>query len=630
MIEIALREVEKFYGANHILKGVSFEIAQGQRLGLLGRNGTGKTTLFKIIAGIEKADTGSVMIRKEAVIGILDQMPLFPETYTVSDVLYSAFDKLMKIRSQMTELEKLMSDGCTTDDTIHRYGRLQQAFEAGSGYLMEQEIEKICLGLKIDRSMLKKTFNSLSGGEKTRITLGRLLLQKPDIILLDEPTNHLDLSSIEWLEDFLSAYPGTAVIISHDRYFLGRAVNRIVELVNGRAEVYEGGYSFYIKEKEARFISLLEKYQQEQKKIKQLEAAAKRMHEWAKAADNPAMHKRAFSIEKRIERMDKTDKPVIEQQINTPFSEKQFSSKDVITAQGLVKAYNGVNVLDCTDFRVQKGERVAILGSNGCGKSTLIKIITGELEADQGTAKTGESINHAYLPQEVCFENPSLPVLDTVRASLGISEGSARGLLAKYNFKGEDVCKIVNNLSGGEKSRLRLCILMQEDVNLLLLDEPTNHLDIDSREWLEDALSEFGGTLVFVSHDRYFINRFATRISEVKNGKIFDYYGNYEYYKVKKHEAGDCNGGNSPVRNPPAGKETPGFGKEVLSAEKARDTDIRKLEASITGLENILKGISEEMEQNSNDYEKLNSLFRKKTELEAEIEELYNQWASIV
>ncbi|SHI46080.1 ribosomal protection-like ABC-F family protein [Lutispora thermophila] len=624
MIEIGLKNLEKYYGANHVLKGVTFEIMQGERIGLLGKNGAGKTTLFKILAGVEGIDGGSKMVRKGATVGLLDQIPDFPESYTVYDVLYSAFDDLMKIHNQMKELEKIM-EKAVTDAVLRRYGNLQQLFEAKDGYSIEGNINRICIGLKIDNDMASREFNKLSGGEKTRIMLGRLMLEKPDILLLDEPTNHLDLSSIEWLENFFSEYKGTAIIISHDRYFLDKVVNRIVEIVDGKAELYEGNYSYYVKEKQQRYEIQLAKYNEEQKKIKQLEEAAKRMHEWAKIADNGAMHKRAFSIEKRIERMEKTDKPVSERSINGGFSQCDFSSKDVVLAKGLKKYYGDKKVIENLDLLIRKNENVAILGDNGSGKSTLIKIITGEVKPDGGTIKLGDSMRFAYLPQIVTFDNPKLSILETVIQELNMQEGPARSLMAKYKFKQEDVHKTVENLSGGEKSRLRLCIMMQKDVNLLILDEPTNHLDIVSREWLESALEDFSGTLVFVSHDRYFINKFASRICEMVDGNIEDYYGDYEYYKERKAIKQEQKE-SLPVKKEKVKREK---GEKPNKKEDDSYKKLEELENLINSLEEKLKDINISMENSGDDYEALSSLYDEKTTIEEELDTLYEQWVSL-
>lgn len=623
MLEIALQGIEKYYGANQILKGVTFDINQGERVGLLGKNGAGKTTLFKILAGAENLDAGNMMIRKGAVIGLLDQIADFPESYTAYDVLYSAFRDLMEIHSQMQRLEELMGQ-LATDEVLKRYGSLQQLFEAKDGYAIEDNINRVCVGLKINKDMADKEFRLLSGGEKTRVMLGKLMLENPDVLLLDEPTNHLDLSSIEWLEEFLINYKGTSIIISHDRYFLDKVVNRIVEIVDGKAELYGGNYSYYAREKRERHDIQLAKYNQEQKKIKQLEEAAKRMHEWAARADNEAMHKRAFSIEKRIERMEKTDRPRKEQIMNTRFSEHDFSSKDIIYAQEISKNYGETKVLDNLDLLIQRDEAVAILGDNGSGKSTLLKIIIGDELPDAGIIRVGNSVRFAYLPQIVTFENPKLSLLETVTQTLRLSEGLARNLLARYKFRQEDVFKTVENLSGGEKSRLRLCLMMQSDVNLLILDEPTNHLDIDSREWLEGALADFAGTLLFVSHDRYFINKFGSRIAEMANGRIRDYHGDYEYYKERKAL-------EQQPAPPPAKREKIKFEKtEIRKGDTgAPKQKLAELEAYISELEQQLKAIDMGLKNSHDNYEALHSLYKERSKLEARLEELYEQWATI-
>ena len=531
MIEIAFKDVEKYYGANHILKGVTFEVNQGSRVGLLGRNGSGKSTVLKIISGVEGCDAGTKMLRKGAVVGMLEQIPVFPGDYLGIDVPYTAFEEVRRVRCRLSDLEAALGSNSNDGALLDKYGKLLHYFEQLDGYSMEEAVQRVCVGLKIDETLLETPFNLLSGGEQTRIMLGTLILKRPDILLLDEPTNHLDLASIEWLEGFLGEYSGTVIVISHDRYFLDRVVSCIIEISNGRAELYTGGYSGFVRQKEEKCRITLENYKQEQKKIKQLDTAAKRLHEWAERADNGAMHRKAFNIEKRIERMEKTEKPVSERKLRSSFSEYEFSGKDVISAIGVFKEFEGKQILTGLNFGVKKGDRVAILGANGCGKSTLFKCICGELAAEAGVIRVGESIKMGYLSQVVEFENLALSILDTIRNVLRISEGDARNLLAGYKFIKEDVNKLVGNLSGGEKSRLRLCIMMQEEINLLMLDEPTNHLDIDSREWLESSLSKFGGTIVFISHDRYFINKFASRISVLKDGRITDFFGDYEYYK---------------------------------------------------------------------------------------------------
>lgn len=623
MLDIAFESVEKYYGANQVLKGLTFDVNQGEVVGLLGKNGAGKTTLFRILAGRESVDAGRTMIRKGAVVGLLDQIPDFPASYTAHDVLDSAFADLWSIRREMAELEEMMATNAS-DVALRRYGELQQNYESRGGYGIQDAISRVCNGLKIDDTMAKIRFYVLSGGEQTRVMLGKLILEDPDVLLLDEPTNHLDLQSIEWLEEYLKVYKGTSIIISHDRYFLDKVVDRIVEIVDGKAELYAGNYSYFVREKQARYESQLERYERQQKEIKRLEEAAKRMHDWAQRADNESMHKRAFNIEKRIERIEKIDKPKKEQTISTRFSEKDSGSKDVIDIQGLSKRYGQKVVLDGLNMQVQRDDRVAILGANGSGKSTLLNIIAGEEEPDTGVVKIGPSIRFAYLPQIVNYAEPQRSVLETVMQTLGLPEGMARNLLAKYKFPKDNVFKTVGNLSGGEKSRLQLCLMMENDVSMLLLDEPTNHLDIDSREWLESALEDFGGVLVFVSHDRYFINKFGNRVVELVNGRIREYGGNYEYYRERK--ALELQTSSDPVKAPMKKQQ---HGKQVSETASRSKRKQDELETRIHELEGTIKDINRELEELADDYEALQKLYEERVSIEGELERLYDEWADL-
>lgn len=623
MLDIAFESVEKYYGANQVLKGLTFDVNQGEVVGLLGKNGAGKTTLFRILAGRESVDAGRTMIRKGAVVGLLDQIPDFPASYTAHDVLDSAFADLWSIRREMVELEEMMATNAS-DVALRRYGELQQNYESRGGYGIQDAISRVCNGLKIDDTMAKKRFSVLSGGEQTRVMLGKLILEDPDVLLLDEPTNHLDLQSIEWLEEYLKVYKGTSIIISHDRYFLDKVVDRIVEIVDGKAELYAGNYSYFVREKQARYESQLERYERQQKEIKRLEEAAKRMHDWAQRADNESMHKRAFNIEKRIERIEKIDKPKKEQTISTRFSEKDSGSKDVIDIQGLSKRYGQKVVLDGLNMQVQRDDRVAILGANGSGKSTLLNIIAGEEEPDTGVVRIGPSIRFEYLPQILHYTEPQRSVLETVMHTLRLPEGMARNVLARYKFPKDDVFKTVGNLSGGEKSRLQLCLMMENDVSMLLLDEPTNHLDIDSREWLESALEDFGGVLVFVSHDRYFINKFGNRVVELVNGRIREYGGNYEYYKERK--ALELQTSSDPVKAPMKKQQ---HGKQVSETASRSKRKQDELETRIHELEGTIKDINRELEELADDYEALQKLYEERVSIEGELERLYDEWADL-
>ncbi len=469
--------------------------------------------------------------------------------------------------------------------------------------------------------MQNQEFMLLSGGEKTKINLGRILLQNTNVLLLDEPTNHLDIDSTEWIEEFLKQYKGTVLVISHDRYFLDNVVTRIVDIVEGEAELYQGNYSFYAVEKEERYLQKLAQFEQEQKKIKQLEEAARKMHEWANNADNPAMHRKAFAVEKRIERMEKTDKPLKERAISASFGQESFSGKEIAVFKDISKSYNNNKVLDNISMTLFKGDRIALLGKNGCGKTTLLKIITGEEEADTGTAKLGESIKYALLQQNIVFEKPERTVLDTISYDLELADKEARNMLAAYKFKGNDVFKKIEALSGGEKTRLRLCILMQKDVNMLILDEPTNHLDIASREWIEECVEDFSGTILFVSHDRYFINRFAEKVWELENGKITEFGGTYEEYKEYKEKTKTLD-----IVKPVA-KEKPKLQiKQTKIDEQQIQKQKLKLENEILELETNIKAIELEVDQAGSDYVRLQELLGEKESLEAKLELLYKKW----
>jgi ATPase subunit of ABC transporter with duplicated ATPase domains len=620
MISFSVNDLNKYYGSNHVLKGLSFEIFEGEKVGLLGKNGAGKSTLFKILAGIEGYESGSVSIPSSVKVGVLDQIPEYPEGYSVMDVLRTAFEKQLSLKQEMNVLEHEMSLHYD-ESMMKRYGVIQSSFEAMGGYIIESEIARICNGLQIGNDMQQRAFKLLSGGEKTKINLGRILLQNTNVLLLDEPTNHLDIATTEWIEEFLRQYKGTVIVISHDRYFLDNIVSRIAEIVEGKVELYQGNYSYYTVEKEERYNQQLSQYQQEQKKIQQLEQAAKRMHEWAKNADNEQMHKRAFAIEKRIERMEKTDKPLKEKAITASFSQESFAGKEIAVFKDLSKTYDNNRILDNISMTVYKGDRIALLGKNGCGKTTLLRIITGEELPDTGFAKLGDSIKYALLQQNIVFEKPERTVLDTIRYDLEINDSTARNMLAGYKFKGNDVFKKVEALSGGERTRLRLCLLMQKGVNLLILDEPTNHLDIASREWVEECVEDFEGTIIFVSHDRYFISRFADKIWELEAGEISTFNGSYEEYREFKEKVKKLNAEKPTIKEKPKVQV-----KQRKNDEQQSEIQKLKLENEISELEAAIKAIELELEQAGADFVKLQELLQEKESLEDELEQLYEKW----
>ena len=501
-------------------------------MGLLGPNGCGKTTLLRILTGVMDYDEGDVVIAPGKRMGLISQIPVYPAGYTVEDVLATAFEPLREMEREMAALAEQMGEG-TDPALLARYDKLTAAFEAAGGYETDTKTNKVCNGLTIPQSMREQLFDKLSGGEKTRVNLARLILEDTDILLLDEPTNHLDLRATEWLEEYLDKFKGTVLTVSHDRYFLDKVVNRIVEIQAGKAEFYSGNYSFYVVEKERRYEEKLRQYEKEQAKIEQLEKAAEQMRVWAYSGMDKTF-KRVKSMEKRIERMRTTDRPTRERKMEVRFGEREFRGDEVLTIKGLTKSFGERTLFSNLSLEVAGGERIALLGDNGSGKTTLLKILLGEEEPDAGKVRMGPTVKVGYLPQHVHFDHPERNLVDTLIYEQDCTAQTARNRLAAFKFRGEDVFKPVSALSGGEQSRLRLCMLMDEKINLLILDEPTNHLDIQSREWIEEAVEEYEGNLLFVSHDRYFIDRFASRIWMLEDGHITDFRGNYQEYQAAR------------------------------------------------------------------------------------------------
>ena len=627
MIEISVNGLKKsFEIGNNILDGITFQIETGERVGLLGRNGAGKSTLFKLLTGELDADEGDVVIAKNSRVGLISQIPVYPQGYTVDDVLHTAFARHRKLAEEMEKLAAAMAAGDSSEQTLRRYGELSAKFEGIGGYDTDTAVGKVANGLSIPPEMRSQLFDSLSGGEKTRVNLGRLILEDTDILLLDEPTNHLDLHAVEWLEDYVRRFKGTVVAISHDRYFLDRTINRVIEILDGKAEFYPGNYTFYAIEKERRYQERLKQYEKEQAKIKQLQEAADKLHLWAfMGADK--LHKRAFSMERRIERIRQTEKPSKAKAMTQRFGEREFSGDEVIHIKDLEKSFGERRLFRDLNLLVEGGERLALIGDNGTGKSTLLKIFMGEEQADGGRVRFGPTVRVAYLPQIIHFDNPHRNLVDTMLyAKRGMTTQTARDRLGAFNFRGEDVFKPVSVLSGGEQSRLRLCMLMDEEINLLVLDEPTNHLDIASREWIEEAVEAYEGALLFVSHDRYFINRFATRIWELENGVITDYPVSFPRYKeIKEREKTLAQSQPKQEKKEDRSKPAPKGSRAQQNARKQLaicERDMEKLEAEIRAAE-------AEMEANACDYEKYSEAYAKKEELDAKLLELMDRWEKL-
>ena len=617
MVDIQVKNLTKFFviGEN-LLEGLSFEVQEGECVAILGRNGCGKTTLFKILTGEMDYDDGEVYVNPHKRIGLISQIPKFPAGYTVENVLRSAFAPLTAAKRKMEQLELAMAEG-VTDEQLREYDRLCAVFQAGGGYEMDVDVDKICNGLGITAAQREQLFDSLSGGEKTRVNLARLLLEKTDILLLDEPTNHLDLNSVEWLEGYINAFKGTVLTISHDRYFLDTVADRIIEIVDGHGEFYSGNYSFYIDEKQARFDLQLKQYEQEQAKLKQLGYTVERMKGWG--INNRTLYRRAMSIQHRMERIKKTEKPKTEKTMKATFGEKDFSGDVLFETKRMAKAFDERQLFSDVELLVEGGERIALLGDNGTGKTTFIKCLLGE-EDFEGKIKFGPTVKSGYLPQTIHFAHPERTLYDTMLYEKNCTPQTARDRLGAFLFQGEDVFKTVGNLSGGEQSRLRLCMLMDEKINFLILDEPTNHLDIASREWVEAAIEEFEGALLFVSHDRYFIEKFAERIWLLQDGKIRDFKCGYKKFRsIIEHEAAMT---VSAPSEPKVKKEKPKGGT------KENDKLVRRLEREIEKQEAVVAEYDVKIDAAAADYQELTRLLAEKEEAEMLLMDLMEQWES--
>ena len=623
MIEISVNNlIKSFEVGQNVLDGLSFHVNSGERVGILGPNGCGKTTLFRILSGEYDYDEGEVMIAPGKRLGLISQIPVYPADWTVEDVLRDAHRRLYELAGRIDALiAQMEQDGSPA--LLQEYDRASAAFQALGGYDMELERNRVANGLDISAAMRAQDFETLSGGEKTRINLARLILEDTDILLLDEPTNHLDLRATEWLEDYLLRFKGTVLAISHDRWFLDRVVQRCIEISEGKAEFYSGNYSFYVEERQRRFDEKLKQYEKDQAKIEQLTRAAAQMHLWAfMGADK--LHKRAFAMEKRIEKLQQSEKPREDRKMNVKFKQREFEGDEVLIADDISKAYGERRLFDKLCLTLRGGERVALIGDNGTGKSTLLKLILGEETPDSGYLRLGPSIRKAYLPQTVRFSDESATMLDIMRYEGRCEAQEARDRLAAFGFRGEDVFTPVSALSGGERSRLRLCMLMGRDVNFLILDEPTNHLDIASREWMEDALEDFSQTLLFVSHDRWLIEKFATRIWLLENGALTDYRGDYREFSAWRERQRSLQQ-QEKAKLPPQEKAPAAKRQKAPNAGKA----LAKLEREIARTEEALKALEAEESANASDYQKLMELAAQRETLDEQLLALYEQWEAL-
>ena len=531
MLEIVLNKVSKNFGNKNLLKNVSFEIKTNERVALIGQNGCGKTTILKMIAKEENVSDGDIFIRKDAKVGILTQQP-DPQlsNFVVKDILYNAFDKINKLKEKLDIEEKrlyTLTDK-ELEKSIEKYTRLQDEYIRLGGYEIDSKIDKIVAAFKV-KSLLDKKYENLSGGEKTIINLICLLLEDKDILLLDEPTNHLDINMIEWLENFLITCKKTILIVSHDRYFLDKVTNKTILIDNGEEEIFHGNYSYYLEENENRIMQEFNAYKNQQKQIEAMKKSIKRLKEYGKLAFScgEKFFRRAASIEKRLEKIDVLDKPQSQNKINLNFEFDKRSGNDIVELNKYNLSIGDKELLKNTNLFIKYQERVCIMGNNGTGKSTLIKRIINNDE----NIKVGSNVKIGYVPQDIVFEDETLTVLEEANKYFIGTEEILRSALTKFLFYSKGIFTRLNKLSGGERLRLKLFCLMQQNNNLLILDEPTNHIDINTKEVLEDALLNYKGTIIMISHDRYFINKVATRIVRIEEKKLISYVGNYDDYK---------------------------------------------------------------------------------------------------
>ncbi|MGX5633375.1 ribosomal protection-like ABC-F family protein [Bacillus thuringiensis] len=621
----SVNNVKKSFGGNIIFENISLEIKNGERVGLVGRNGSGKTTIFGLLTGMESLDAGAIHMKKGTRIGHVAQIPKFDEVLTVYDVLSSAFKVEKELEKEMHALEKNMAEEqeqSSLQKLMERYGIIQEKFAFLGGYEIEANIMKVANGLQVT-DLFSRVFTELSGGEQTKVSLAYMLLQKPDLLLLDEPTNHLDLFAVEWLEQFLKEYTGTVMVISHDRYFLDEVVTKIFDLEDGEIHVYHTNYSQFVEEKEERLLQEFQAYQEQQKKIKKMKEAIKRLREWANQANPPneGLHKRARNMERALERIEKLKRPILERkQMGLQFEGQERSGKDVVVMKEVSKGFAGRPLFEQANLHVRFQERAAIVGRNGTGKTTLLKLLLKEINPDVGEIRIGSSVKIGYLSQHT-YGNVKSNVLEAFREYVAVTEGEARHILAKFLFYGPAVFKKVTQLSGGEKMRLRLAQLMYQDINFLILDEPTNHLDIESREVLEEALEQYNGTILAVSHDRYFLNKLFEKTYWIDECKLFELAGNYAWARQKWEEKLE----KQVIKQKRQGRKS----VEMVPVKEKKARNLEEIENELMHVEEDIYAIECEMEHVA-DVERLEKLYEEKTMKELLRAKLYSELENIV
>lgn len=631
MADIAVQNLTKYYGDRLILRDVSFDIQAGEKVAILGANGAGKTTLLNILTGRLPFDGGIVSLGAGRTAGIIDQMPEFPPRATVNDVLRMAFQETDTLLDMLENLTAKMVHRPNDTSLLKRYAEVEAKLDMLGGYNRDFELDRVCNGLDIPAAMREQTFASLSGGEKTRVNLARIILENTDILLLDEPTNHLDMESVDWLGEYLDNYRGTVLTISHDRWFLDRCCTRIIELHDQTVEFYNGNYSYYAVERERRREEQLKRHEHELAEKQRLEATARAMHEHG----TEHLAKRAASIEKRIARMTVTDRPAADKHMSVRFGDPNYETEDVLRVKDINKSFGARQVLTDISFHIRNRERVAILGANGAGKTTLLKILMGEETPDSGIVRKGVGLRPAYLPQHVFFPNPKRTLIDTLIYDKNVTMQVARNRLGAFQFSGETQMKTVEMLSGGEKSRLRLCELMYDPLNLLILDEPTNHLDLASREWIEAAVEAFDGTLLFVSHDRYFVERFATHVLYLENGHLTDYKGSYSAFLAWRK--------GSPAPTPTVPAASPKKAKvptlddvpkqpvkpKRTGGTKNLQKQLNALEREISQLERESADLEQEMVNAASDSTRLLELMTQKEQCDERLTARMDEWEAV-
>lgn len=630
---LSCNNISKSFGTDVIIKSCSFNIEDHEKAAIVGINGAGKSTLLKIITGIEPADTGLVTLAKDKTLGYLSQQQNLNSDNTIYDELLSVKHYILDMEAQLRRIENQMksADDEALETLMKKYSDLNHEFELNNGYAYKSEITGVLKGLGFAEEDFTLNVNTLSGGQKTRVALGRLLLSKPDIILLDEPTNHLDMESISWLENYLLNYSGAVLIVAHDRYFLDKIVSKIIELDNGNATVFSGNYTDYASKKAILRNMQLKEYLNQQREIKHQEEVITKLKQF----NREKSIKRAESREKMLNKMEFVDKPeILNDKMDIKLEPNVISGNDVLTVDNLTKGFDGTVLFDNICFQIKRGERVALIGSNGTGKTTILKLINGIIPADSGSIYLGAKVNIGYYDQEHHVLDPDKTIFDEIRdAYPDLNNTQIRNTLAAFLFTNEDVFKYIKDLSGGERGRVSLAKLMLSNANFLILDEPTNHLDITSKEILENALNSYTGTVLFVSHDRYFINSTATRIIELANKTVVNYIGNYDYYLEKKDILGA-----KPITNNTSKSSSSAISKLNWQEEKVKQAQQKKIKNEIKRTEERMALIEAEIEDLDNMYAdpaissdtaKLMEIHTRKEALSKELDELYDKWGEL-